>query len=291
VAAWEFLFAIRHAFDQFANVRPIKLSPGVEPLIRVRDGATVDMVIVRENIEGEFAGPGGVSGRGTPVEMATQLTVITRYGTERIARYAFDLARIRRRHVTSITKSNSMPHALGFWDSVIREVAQQYPDVEHRFLYVDAAAADFIRRPESFDVVLGTTLYGDILSDLGAAMVGGLGIAPSGNINPERTYPSLFEPIHGSAPDIAGKGVANPTGAMLAAAMLLDHVGEPRAADNLRNAVFAVLAAGRTRTRDLGGRASTSEFTTAVIDEIGAARTGSVEGTMIPAFGTALERG
>jgi tartrate dehydrogenase/decarboxylase/D-malate dehydrogenase len=165
-----------------------------------------------------------------------------------------------------------MPHALGFWDSVIREVAKQYPDVEHRFLYVDAAAADFIRRPESFDVVLGTTLYGDILSDLGAAMVGGLGIAPSGNINPERAYPSLFEPIHGSAPDIAGKGVANPTGSMLAAAMLLDHVGEPTAAEDLRNAVFAVLTAGKTRTRDLGGSASTKEFAAAVMDAIGVRR-------------------
>ncbi len=268
VAAWQLLFAMRHTFDQYANLRPIRLSPGVEPRLRLPPGVDIDLAIVRENTEGEFAGPGGVSGRGTPVEQATQLTVITRYGTERIARFAFDLARTRRGHVTTVTKSNSMPHALGYWDRVVDEIAEAYPDVAHRKLYVDAAAAEFVLRPESFDVVLATTLHGDILSDLGAALTGGLGLAPSGNVNPERRFPSLFEPIHGSAPDIAGQGVANPTACMLAGAMLLEHLGEHAAGRWVRRAVGLVLREGRIRTRDLGGSATTRAFTDAVLGAV-----------------------
>jgi tartrate dehydrogenase/decarboxylase/D-malate dehydrogenase len=265
LAASQLLFAMRHAFDQYVNLRPVRTQLGVEPSIRLGEGEPIDLVIVRENREGEFAGPGGISGAGTPVEMATQMTIFTRYGSERIARYAFDLARTRRKRVTTITKSNSMPHAFGYWDRIVSEVAASYPDVEHETLYVDAAAADFVRRPQYFDVVLGTTLFGDILSDLGGALVGGLGLAPSGNINPERTQPSLFEPIHGSAPDIADKGIANPTATILAGAMMLDHIGEAHAGSDIRSAVDTVLSKGQARTRDLGGGADTREFAEAVV--------------------------
>lgn len=268
VAASELLFAMRHAFDQYVNLRPVRIQPGVVPLIRIADGKAIDLVIVRENREGEFAGPGGISGAGTPVELATQTTIFTRYGTERVARYAFELARTRRKRVTTITKSNSMPYAYGYWDRVVSEIAACYPDVEHDSLYVDAAAADFVRRPNHFDVVLGTTLFGDILSDLGGALMGGLGLAPSGNINPERTQPSLFEPIHGSAPDIAGLGIANPTATILAGAMMLDHVGEADAAGDIRAAVNTVLSESRVRTQDLGGNASTRQFADAVTQTI-----------------------
>jgi tartrate dehydrogenase/decarboxylase/D-malate dehydrogenase len=199
--------------------------------------------------------------------LATQLSVFTRKGITRIARYAFDLARRRRKRLTNVTKSNTLVHSLGFWDRVIEEVAQHYPDVQYEKMYVDNVAASLVLRPERFDVLLTTNMIGDILSDLGGALMGSLGLAPSGNINPERQYPSMFEPIHGSAPDIAGRGIANPVGAIESGAMMLEHLGEPSAAQRIRAAVAATLREG-IRTPDLGGRATTHALTHAILRRV-----------------------
>lgn len=268
LAAWGMILRLRQTYDQYVNLRPVRLLPGVESPLRVVEG-DIDFAIVRENLEGELAGHGGVTGAAGPGGVATELTIVTRYGTERIADYAFELARRRRGLLTYVTKSNAIRHALGYWDDVILEVAQRYPDVTVDRLYVDAAAAELVRRPHTFDVLLCTSLHGDILSDLGAALVGGLGAVPSANLDPSRTHPSLFEPIHGSAPDIAGKGIANPTAAILSAAMLLDHIGETHAGELLRDAVCAVLADGEVRTRDFGGASTTRDFTDAVCAAVG----------------------
>ncbi|MCW1969023.1 MAG: isocitrate/isopropylmalate dehydrogenase family protein [Anaerolineae bacterium] len=263
LSAWEFIFVMRKHFKQYINLRPIRNFPGVPTLLAKQDWE-IDMMIVRENSEGEYAGPGGMVHAGFDNELAIQEMVFTRTGVSRCAHYAFNLARTRRKRVTNITKSNALLHGLVFWDKVIEEVAAHYPDVEYEKLYIDAATMKFLQKPAHFDVVLGTNLYGDILSDLGGAMVGSIGLAPSCNLNPERDFPSMFEPVHGSAPDIAGKGIANPTATILAGAMMLDHLGEREAGQLIRKAVDAVMREGQVRTGDLGGRASTGEMAAAI---------------------------
>lgn len=267
LAARGLVFRLRHELDLYVNLRPIRLLRGVRSALRDVE-SRIDFVVVRENLEGEMVGHGGVSGGDSPAGVATDLTVVTRHGTERVARFAFELARHRSSHLTLVTKSNAIPHALGYWDRVVLEVAEQFPDVRVEKLYVDAAAAAMVGRPHTFDVVLCTSLHGDILSDLGAALVGGLGLAPSANLNPERTSPSVFEPIHGSAPDIAGKGIANPIAAILSGAMLFDHLGETSSGDIIRAAVDEVLEKGIVRTRDLGGTSTTAAVTDAVCEAI-----------------------
>jgi tartrate dehydrogenase/decarboxylase/D-malate dehydrogenase len=262
------LLPIRRGFDQFANVRPAVLYEGVtSPL--ARPGA-IDMVVVRENTEGEYAQVGGFVYHQQPEEVAIQTAVFTRRGIDRVVRFAFELARKRnqKRRVTSITKSNAQGFGMVLWDRVFQEVAGGYSDIETESLLVDAAAMNFIRRPESFDVVVASNLFGDILSDVSAILVGSIGLAPSANLDPTRRYPSMFEPVHGSAPDIAGRGVVNPMAAILSAAMMLDHLGIENAARSIERAVAAVLREGKYRTPDLGGTSTTSEVTAAVIDRL-----------------------
>ncbi len=265
------LLPIRRAFDQYANVRPAYLYPGVEsPLGKARGGG-IDLVVVRENTEGEYAPVGGFMYHNQPEEIAIQTSVFTRRGVERIVRFAFDLARKRnkKRRVASITKSNAQGYSMVLWDRTFQQVALQYPDIETESLLVDAAAMNFIRRPESFDVVVGSNLFCDILSDLSAIIVGSLGLAASANLDPLRRFPSMFEPVHGSAPDIAGKGVVNPLATILSAALMLHHLGMNEAAAAVESAVAAVLAEGKVRTPDLGGHNSTEEVATAVLEKLG----------------------
>ncbi len=268
VAFAETLYAFRIAFDEYINLRPCKLLPGIPSVLAQAKAADIDFVIVRENVEGELAGPGGRTGTGTPWETASQLTVISRANTERVARYSFKLARSRRKRLANITKSNAMRHAYTLWDEVIAGVGEEFPDVQLDKFYVDAAAARMVLRPQDFDVMLCTNLFGDILSDLGAALAGGLGVAASGNLNPEGVAPSLFEPVHGSAPDIAGQGIANPVASIGAGALMLRHLGETSAADAIEAAMRAILAAGTIRTPDLGGTATTDEVADAIARRI-----------------------
>jgi tartrate dehydrogenase/decarboxylase/D-malate dehydrogenase len=265
------LLPIRRAFDQYANVRPAYLYPGVTSPLAGRRGGEIDFVVVRENTEGEYAQVGGFVYQHQPDEVAIQTSVFTRRGVERIVRFAFDLAvkRNKKRRVTSITKSNAQGYSMVLWDRTFRDVASQYPDVETESLLVDAAAMNFIRRPESFDVVVGSNLFCDILSDISAIIVGSMGLAASANLDPQRRYPSMFEPVHGSAPDIAGKGVVNPLAQILSAGMMLEHLEMSGAAQEVEAAVAAVLAEGRVRTPDLGGKSSTEEVTDAVLRKLG----------------------
>jgi tartrate dehydrogenase/decarboxylase/D-malate dehydrogenase len=265
------LLPIRRAFDQYANVRPAYLYPGVEsPLARVR-GGDIDLVVVRENTEGEYAPVGGFMYHHQPEEIAIQTSVFTRRGVERIVRFAFELARKRnqKRRVASITKSNAQGYSMVLWDRTFEQVAIQYPDIETESLLVDAAAMNFIRRPQSFDVVVGSNLFCDILSDLSAIIVGSMGLAASANLDPLRRFPSMFEPVHGSAPDIAGKGVVNPLATILSAGLMLDHLGMNEAAGAVESAVAAVLADAKVRTPDLGGHNSTEEVAAAVLEKLG----------------------
>jgi tartrate dehydrogenase/decarboxylase / D-malate dehydrogenase len=262
------LLPIRRTFDQYLCVRPVRLYNGVTSPVRDLQAGGIDLVIFRENTEGEYADVGGRLYEGSDSEVAIQSNVFTRRGCRRIMEAAFAAARGRRRHVTSITKSNAQAYGMVLWDDVFREVARAWPDVATRSLLVDAAAVDLLRRPATFDVVVASNLFGDILSDLGAAVVGGLGLAPSANINPARTAPSMFEPVHGSAPDIAGRGTANPIAAVLAAAMMLEHIGSDAAAAVIRKAVEAVLRAGVVRTADLGGTSRTVDMSRAVIEAL-----------------------
>jgi tartrate dehydrogenase/decarboxylase / D-malate dehydrogenase len=262
------LLPIRRAFDQFANIRPAFLYPGVaSPL--ANPGA-IDMVVVRENTEGEYAQVGGFLYRDQPQEVAIQTGVFTRQGIERVVRAAFELARRRnkKKRVTSITKSNAQGFSMVLWDRVFSGVAAEFPDISTESLLVDAAAMNFVRRPASFDVVVGSNLFADILSDLSAILVGSIGLAASANLDPTRKHPSMFEPVHGSAPDIAGRGIVNPLAMILSAAMMLDHLGLAEAARAMESAVAAVLAEGKIRTADLGGKSSTSEVTGAVIEKL-----------------------
>jgi tartrate dehydrogenase/decarboxylase/D-malate dehydrogenase len=267
VSLWELILPIRQRFDQYVNLRPMRLLPGVPCPLAGRGPADIDMVCVRENSEGEYTGAGRRLGEGTAGESAEETAVFTRRGIERIARYAFALAARRpRRLLASATKSNALRHSMVLWDEVVEAVARDYPTVSVRKYHVDALAARMVSHPETLDVIVGSNLFGDILTDLGAAISGSLGLAPGANLNPERRFPSMFEPIHGSAPDIAGRGIANPIGAIWAGALMLEHLGQREAHDLVVGAIEGVLAEGTCRTPDLGGRATTEELARAVRD-------------------------
>lgn len=267
VSLWGLRLAICQGFDQYACIRPVQLLPGITSPLRDATETTIDWVVIRENSEGEYAGIGGrnLAGRGPGTEVATQTALFTEQGCERIIRYAFDLARTRkRRKVTSVTKSNAQQYAMTLWDDVFARVAKEYPDVETEQWLVDAMAARFVLRPETLEVVVASNLFGDILSDLGSALAGSMGIAASANIDPERRHPSMFEPVHGSAPDIAGQGLANPIAAVWSAAMMLDHLGLCDEAAAVMQAIRATTAAG-VLTPDLGGTATTREVGDAIL--------------------------
>lgn len=268
VSLWGLLIPIRRGFDQYANVRPCKLMPGARTPLAGRSEADIDFYVVRENTEGEYSSSGGRHFEGTEREFVSQLTVMSRIGVDRVLKYAFELAMTRkRRKLTSATKSNGITFTMPYWDERFALMGKSYPEVKTDQYHIDILCAHFVQHPDWFDVVVGSNLFGDILSDLSAAIVASLGVAPSANLNPEREFPSLFEPVHGTAPDIVGRGVANPVAAMWAAAMMLDHLGEPDAAVLLQGAFEQVLAAG-IRTPDLGGTASTDEFTRQVLDRL-----------------------
>lgn len=269
ISLWGLLLPIRKAFDQYANVRPIRLLPGLRGRLTGKGPAEIDFVCVRENTEGEYSGVGGRVHPGTAHEVALQEIVFTRFATERIIRYAFDLAeKTERMSVQSVTKSNAMQYNMVFWDEVFAEVAADYPRVKTDKYLVDAMAARFVTHPETLEVVVASNLFADILTDLGGAIQGSMGMPPSANINPTRAKPSLFEPVHGSAPDIAGQGIANPLAAIWAGQMMLEFLGEKPAAARLMQAIEAVAQAGRTLTPDLGGSATTTEVASAVLDEV-----------------------
>ena len=263
---WGLLLPIRQSFDQFVNLRPVRLLPGIDSPLRLATEEAIDMLCVRENTEGEYSGVGGRVHEGMAHEVATQVDVFTREGVERIVRFAFDLARTRRKHLTSVTKSNAGRHAFVFWDYVVELVSAEYPDIEVDHVLVDAAAAFFVTRPERFDVVVGSNLFMDVLTDIGAAIQGGMGFSASANFNPASDVPGMFEPVHGSAPDIAGKGISNPTGAIWAGSLMLADLGEEQAAAAVMGALESALRDGSVRTPDVGGHASTEEFTQLVVD-------------------------
>lgn len=270
VSLWGLLIPIRRAFRQYVSLRPIRVFDGVaSPL---RQAGDVDFVVVRENVEGEYSEIGGRLNRGFPDEMAVQESVFTRVGVSRIADFAFELARKRRGYVTSATKSNGIVHTLPFWDEIVAERAEQFPDVRFDSEHIDALAAKFVLQPQRFDVVVGSNLFGDILSDLAAAVAGSIGIAPSANLDPTKQHPSMFEPVHGSAPDIAGRGIANPVGAVWSAALMLEQLGHPQAAADVLAAMESTLASPETRTADLGGSASTAEVTEALVTRVNSVR-------------------
>jgi tartrate dehydrogenase/decarboxylase/D-malate dehydrogenase len=269
IAVWDLLLPLRQRFQQYVNLRPMRLLPGLTSPLANRTSADIDMVCVRENSEGEYSGLGGRIHIGTKYEAAEQTGLFTRHGIERILRYGFEIASKRpRKLIASATKSNALRHAMVLWDEVADIVRKDYPAVEYRKYHVDAIAARMITHPASLDVIVCSNLFGDILTDIGSAISGSLGIAPGANINPERTHPSMFEPIHGSAPDIAGKGIANPIGAIWAGAMMLDHLGHRDVHDRILSAVERVIAGGRIRTPDLGGKATTKELADAIVGEI-----------------------
>ncbi|NLV73776.1 MAG: tartrate dehydrogenase [Chloroflexi bacterium] len=265
ISLWGLLLPIRQSFDQYINLRPVKLLKGISGPLRERADREIDFVCIRENTEGEYSGVGGFSHRHTPDEVAVQTAVFTRRGIERVMRYAFELAAARpRKLLMSATKSNALQYSMVLWDEVFRELAAEFPSVHCSQNHVDALAARFITAPEQLDVVVASNLFGDILTDLGGALQGSLGIPPSGNIDPSRRYPSLFEPVHGSAPDIAGRGIANPIAAIWAAAMMFEHLGHPDLAVHIMRAIEQVTSQGTVLTPDLGGRASTAEVGNAI---------------------------
>ncbi|RYP68659.1 hypothetical protein DL771_006529 [Monosporascus sp. 5C6A] len=275
VSLWGSLLKFRREFDQYINLRPCRLMPGVKSPLADRKPGDIDFWIVRENTEGEYSSIGGKIFEGTDRETVVQETVMTRTGVDRVLRYAFDLAKSRpRRHLTSATKSNGISITMPYWDSRVREMAKNYPDVKVDKYHIDILTAHFVQRPQIFDVIVGSNLFGDILSDLGPACTGTIGIAPSGNINPEGKFPSLFEPVHGSAPDIAGKGVANPVGMVWAGQMLLQHFGFQDAAHAVLKAIETVLARSEpdVLTADMGGKGTTKSLGEAIEKEILAAR-------------------
>jgi len=268
VTLWGLLIPIRRRFRQYVNLRPIRLLEGLEGPLRGFPPGQIDLVVVRENNEGEYSEVGGRLYRDTPDEFAVQESVFTRRGVERVMRYAFVLAGTRRGGLASATKSNGIIHTMPFWDQMLDELRAGYPHVETSQFHIDALAALFVLHPERLDVVVGSNLFGDILSDLGAAITGSIGIAPSANLNPEREHPSMFEPVHGSAPDIAGQGIANPIGQVWSGSMMLDHLGHPEAAAGILGAIEDVIAGG-VRTPDLGGTAGTAEVTEALVAALG----------------------
>jgi len=265
ISVWELILPIRQRFEQYVNLRPMRLLGGTASPLAGRGPSDIDMICVRENSEGEYVGFGGRVHVGTAHEVAEQTGIFTRGGIERIVRYGFEVARSRpRKLLASATKSNALQHSMVLWDEVVAAVAPDYPDVTLRKYHVDALAARMVTHPQTLDTIVASNLFGDILTDIGSAISGSLGIGPGANINPERTHPSMFEPIHGSAPDIAGTGVANPIAAIWAGAMMLDHLGEPATAARIVRAIEHVVAEGQVRTPDLGGRSSTKDVTRAV---------------------------
>jgi tartrate dehydrogenase/decarboxylase/D-malate dehydrogenase len=271
VTLWGLRLKICQSFDQYANVRPTRILPGIDAPLKRCKPEDLNWVIVRENTEGEYSGIGGRAHRGHPIEVATDVSLMTRAGVERIHRFAFRLAQSRpRKLLTVVTKSNAQRHAMVMWDEIAAQVAREFPDVRWDKELVDAATARMVCRPASLDTIVATNLHADILSDLAAALAGSLGIAPTGNIHPERLYPSMFEPIHGSAFDIMGKGLANPIGTFWSVVMLLEHLGEPESAACVMKAIEHVTANPSLHTRDLGGKATTAQVTEAVCAKIAA---------------------
>jgi len=268
ISLWGLLIPIRRVFRQYVNLRPVRLLDGIESPLKNWKPGEINFIIVRENNEGEYSNIGGRLYEGTEDEMAVQQTVFTRRGVNRVLRFAFELARTRNRHLTSATKSNGIIHTMPFWDECFHSLAAEYPDVRTDQYHIDILTAHFVRHPDWFDVVVGSNLFGDILSDLGPAVVGSIGIAPSANLNPEKEFPSMFEPVHGSAPDIAGQGIANPIGQIWSGAMMLRHLGVPEAADAVENAIAAILASGTARTPDIGGKASTRDLGEAIAKQV-----------------------
>ncbi len=270
ISLWGLLIPIRRGFKEYVNLRPARLLEGITSPLSGRKAGEIDFVIVRENSEGEYSEVGGRVNRNTESDMAIQEVIFTRRACDRIITYAFELARTRKKHVTSATKSNGIVYSMPFWDERFAAISKQYPDVKVDQFHIDILTAHFVAHPDWFDVVVGSNLFGDILSDLGAAVVGSMGLAPSANLNPEREYPSLFEPVHGSAPDIAGKGIANPVAQIWSGAMMLEHLGEREAADAVEQAIFKVLAHSNVRTRDIGGSASTRDLGEVIAAEVSA---------------------
>ena len=269
VSLWGLLIPIRRHFDQYVNIRPVRLLKGIQSPLAGRGPEDIDFVIVRENCEGEYSESGGRIYAGTEQEIVLQESIFTRHGTDRILRYAFDLAKKRAGKLTSATKSNGIIHSMPFWDERVKAISSEYPDIEVNQFHIDILTAHFVLHPDWFDVVVGSNLFGDILSDLGPAIAGSIGIAPSANINPKGTYPSMFEPVHGSAPDIAGQGIANPIATIWTLAMMLENLGESEAAQACEAAMEAVLIAGpESRTKDLGGTATTASCTEVVMQAL-----------------------
>ena len=269
ISLWGLLIPIRRQMQQYVNLRPIRMLKGMVSPLQGRGPADIDFLVVRENNEGEYSEIGGRLFSGTDQEMALQETVFTRKGVDRVLRYAFELARTRKaKHLTSATKSNGIIHTMPFWDERFAAIAGEYPDVRTDQYHIDILTAHFVLHPDWFDVVVGSNLFGDILSDLGPAIAGTIGIAPSANVNPTREYPSMFEPVHGSAPDIAGKGIANPIGQIWSGALMLDHLGHPEAAAAVERAIETVLEDTSLRTPDMGGTATTRELGAAVAEAI-----------------------
>jgi tartrate dehydrogenase/decarboxylase / D-malate dehydrogenase len=269
ISLWQLLIPIRRQFRQYVNLRPVRLFAGVPCPLAGKKAGDIEFYIVRENNEGEYSEIGGRIYQGFEDEIAIQQNIFTRRGVNRVLRFAFELARSRpRRRLTSATKSNGIVHTMPFWDECFRSMAAEFPDVTTEQYHVDILAAHFVRQPEKFDVVVGSNLFADILSDLGPAVAGTIGIAPSANLNPEREFPSMFEPVHGSAPDIAGKNVANPIGQIWSGAMMLDHLGQSDAAAAVIKAIERVLADGTVRTPDMEGTASTQALGQAIVDAL-----------------------
>ncbi|MGX9982835.1 tartrate dehydrogenase [Methylobacterium fujisawaense] len=270
ISLWGSLILFRREFDQYANLRPVRLMPGVKCPLADRKPGDIDFWVVRENTEGEYSNAGGRMFAGTDREFALQETIMTRHGTDRILKFAFELAQKRpKKHLTSATKSNGISITMPYWDERVKAVAEAYPDVRWDQYHIDILTAHFVLNPDRFDVVVASNLFGDILSDLGPACTGTIGIAPSGNINPERVHPSVFEPVHGSAPDIAGQGIANPIGQIWSGAMMLEHLGEHEAAREIVSGIERVLSERTLRTRDLGGNADTQACGKAVAQALG----------------------
>ena len=269
ISLWGLLIPLRRQFDQYVNLRPCRLLPGVKTPLANRSPAEIDFYVVRENTEGEYSGTGGRMFAGTEREFVTQESVFTRHGVDRVLRYAFALARSRpKKHLTSATKSNGITFTMPYWDERFRAVGAEFPDVRTDQFHIDILTAQFVQHPDWFDVVVGSNLFGDILSDLGPAVAGSIGIAPSANINPERVFPSMFEPVHGSAPDIAGKKICNPIGQIWSGAMMLEHLGEADAAAAIVTAIEKLLGEGGPRTRDMGGQAATADVGKALADAV-----------------------
>jgi tartrate dehydrogenase/decarboxylase/D-malate dehydrogenase len=270
ISLWQSLLQFRREYDQYVNLRPVRLMPGIPCPLAGREPGDIDFWVVRENTEGEYSSVGGHMFPGTEREIVIQETVMTRFGVDRVLRFAFDFAQRReRKHVTSATKSNGIAITMPFWDGRVEEIAKEYPGVTHDKYHIDILTAQFVMNPQRFDVVVASNLFGDILSDLGPACTGTIGVAPSGNLNPDGTHPSLFEPVHGSAPDIAGLGIANPVGQIWSAAMMLEHLGEATAAAAIMRAIETVIVTPAGRTADLKGSADTVSAGKAIAAEIG----------------------